>query len=117
MSRTSITSIAVALSLVFIAACGSAYGTGPLYNPDPGTVAATPSLAFTPATLQVAAGDVVTFAFGSVAHNVHFTTAGAPADIGGSQANVSITRTFPTAGTYNYQCTIHPSMTGKVVVQ
>ena len=113
------------LAGALMAACGSnGYGTAappppPPPPPPPGnTVAATPSLAFTPATLTVNVGDVVTFAFGSVAHNVFFTQqAGAPADIGGSNANVSVTRTFATAGTYAYTCHIHPSMQATVVVR
>src|SRR2546430_16596520 len=91
-------------------AAGVATGGGTAAPPPPGnTVAATPSLTFTPATLTVNAGDAVTFAFGSVPHNVFFTQqAGAPADIPGSNANVSGTRTFPTAGPYAYPCHIHP---------
>jgi plastocyanin len=66
----------------------------------------------------VTAGDVVTFAFGSVAHNGFFTPrADAPADIAGDNANVSIMRTFWTAGPYAYTCHIHPSMQGTVVVR
>src|SRR5437879_3293380 len=53
-----------------------------------------------------------------VPHNVFFTQqAGAPADIDGANANVSITRAFATAGTYTYTCHIHPSMQGTVVVR
>ena len=111
-------------------ACGGGYGTGaggdgygttpPPTTPPPAAnaVAATAALAFTPETLHVTAGDVVTFAFGSVPHNVFFATqAGAPADIAGNNADVSITRTFATAGTYGYTCHIHPAMHGAVVVQ
>jgi plastocyanin len=29
----------------------------------------------------------------------------------------SYQRTFPTAGTFSYSCTVHPGMTGQVVVQ
>ena len=94
------------------------YGTaGSPANPAANTVAATASLTFTPNTLDVAAGEAVTFAFGTVPHNVFFTPqAGAPADIAGNNADVSIARSFATAGTYTYTCHIHPSMQGTVVV-
>jgi plastocyanin len=105
-------------------ACGLlAYGCGSnsgVNSPTPptNTVAATPSLTFAPASLTVNAGEAVTFAFGSVAHNVFFNSqAGVPGDIQGTNANVSIARTFSTAGTYSYTCHIHPSMHGMVVVQ
>ncbi len=104
-------------ALMAVACGGNGYGT--TAPPPPGnTVAATPSLTFTPGTLPVNAGETVTFAFGSVPHNVFFTQqAGAPADIAGNNANVSIARTFATAGTYGYTCHIHPSMQGTVVVR
>jgi plastocyanin len=73
---------------------------------------------FTPATLQVSAGQAVTFSFGSVAHNVFFAAqAGAPANIPGNNASVSVDRVFATQGTYTYACQIHPQMHGTVVVQ
>jgi plastocyanin len=98
--------------------CGSDGGGDVTAPPPPGaTVTATADLSFTPASLTVNAGDVVTFAFKSVAHNVFFAAqAGTPADIGGNNANVSVPRTFATAGTYEYTCHIHPSMHGTVVV-
>jgi plastocyanin len=104
---------------------GGVYGTGPTSpgpgvstNPaptDPNTVNANPGLAFNPSLLTVTAGTTVTFAFGDTAHTVTFKSAGSPADIPAtSNANVSVT--FPTAGTYNYQCSIHPYMTGTIQV-
>ena len=101
-----------------IVACGGGYSspTSPIPQ-DPLTIAATPSLTFGPASLTIAAGETVTFAFGSVAHNVFFdAAAGAPADIDGVNANVSVRRSFATPGTYRYTCHIHPSMQGTVVV-
>src|SRR5437762_12727513 len=103
-------------ALMAMACGGNGYGTAAPPPPD-NTVAATPSLTFTPTTLSVNAGDAVTFALGSVPHNVLLTQhAGASTDIAGNDTYVSIARTLETAGTYTYTCLIHPSMQGNVVV-
>jgi plastocyanin len=117
----------LAVTCFAASACGGGgYGspsqTPTTPNPPPPPVAdqvnATASLAFEPATLTTQVGHAVTFAFGSVGHNVFFDAAtGAPADISGVNANTSVTRTFDTAGTFTYTCHIHPGMQGKVVVQ
>lgn len=101
---------------------GSSGGYGAISSPPPPataprTITASASLAFAPATLTVSAGETVTFAFQSIAHNVFFDAqTGTPANIDGSNANTSITRVFTTAGTYHYTCHIHPFMEGTVVV-
>src|SRR5258707_15887229 len=95
--------------------CSSGYGSTAAPPPPANTVAATDGLAFTPATLQVSAGDIVRFTFGSVAHNVFFAAqAGAPADIGGTNANVAGERTFAVAGTYPFPCPIPPQIDREV---
>ena len=110
----------VLATLAGIVACSS-YGYGTLPNDPPQitgpVVEATPALAFNPAAITVHAGDTVSFAFGTVPHNVFFDTqAGAPANIDGRNTNVVITRTFTTPGTYRYECHVHPGMTGIVTV-
>jgi len=114
--------ITILAALITTACGGSSGGYGGIASPppptvDPRMVTASASLAFAPATLTVTVGDTVTFAFQSVPHNVFFDAqTGAPANIGGSNTNSSITRVFTTAGTYHYTCHIHPFMEGTVVV-
>ena len=51
-----------------------------------------------------------------IVHNVIFANrAGVPADILQTQ-NVIISRTFATAGTFPFDCTIHPGMSGQIIV-
>jgi plastocyanin len=111
----------LALAAALLAACGGGSGgyNGVAAPPtDDHTVAATPSLAFTPASLPVNSGETVRFSFGSVGHNIFFDAQpGVPDDIGGTNANVTVSRIFATPGTYRYSCHIHPAMHGEVVVQ
>jgi plastocyanin len=115
----------LAVTCFAASACsGGGYGSPSPSPTSPNTPAvadqvnATASLSFDPPTLTTKVGHAVTFAFGSVGHNVFFDPAtGAPADIPGVNANTSITRTFDTAGTFTYTCHIHPFMQGTVVVQ
>ena len=114
--------------MMFAAACGgsSSYNATAPTNNNPGTVTpvatnavtATTSDSFTPGSITVPVGTTVSWTFQAVGHNVTFNTvAGAPPSILGSNANTTLSATFNTAGTFPYQCTIHPGMTGTVTVQ
>ena len=71
---------------------------------------------FTPQTVDIATGGTVTWTFGQLTHNVTFGgQAGAPTNIA-TTVNAQIDRTFNTAGTFDYNCTVHPGMAGTVVV-
>jgi len=78
-------------------------------------VDATTGNAFNPQQVDVTVGSTVGWRFATT-HNVTFAaTAGAPSNITDTGSG-TVSRTFNTAGTFNYQCTIHLGMTGTVVV-
>jgi plastocyanin len=89
--------------------------TSPAAGAAAATVQATNSNAFTPTSVTVAEGGSVTWAFGTVEHNVVFQAAGAPANIDVSSSK-SVSRTFATAGTFAYVCSLHAGMSGTVNV-
>ena len=73
------------------------------------------NMAFSPATLTVTAGTTVNWTNqDGVSHTVTSDTGAF--DSGTVSANGVFSHTFATAGTYNYHCTFHASMTGKVIV-
>lgn len=121
-------------SLVVIAmlsvsiACGSSGGSGGIVSPPPPPPPPPPTCpdntfcmraaTFQPTTLTVAKGTNVTFQNNSgVDHNIVFdnTTSGA-ADIGPISSGSPV-RTFNTAGTFGFHCTIHAGMIGSITVQ
>lgn len=72
---------------------------------------------FTPSSVAIARGGSVTWTFGALIHNVEFQGgSGAPANVANT-SNASVTRTFATAGTFNYLCSLHSGMSGIVQVQ
>lgn len=72
--------------------------------------------AFSPATLTITAGDTVTWTnTDAVAHTATSTTGAF--DSGELAQGASYSVTFTTPGTYDYLCTPHPTMTGRIVVQ
>jgi amicyanin len=72
--------------------------------------------AFTPATLTVTAGDTVTWTNDDPIVHTATSTTGA-FDSGDLVQKASYSVTFTTPGTYEYLCTPHPTMTGRIVVE
>jgi plastocyanin len=70
---------------------------------------------FSPTPDTVAAGTAVTFTWSGAQHNVHFNSAANAPDSIATSSSATVSRTFTTAGTYNYYCTIH-NMSGVIVV-
>lgn len=84
-----------------------------------GTAVAISDFAFDPETIEVAAGDTVTWTNqDGVPHTVTAGSSGAATDDFDEalDAGDSAEITFDEAGTYDYFCAIHPTMTGQVVV-
>jgi plastocyanin len=72
---------------------------------------------FKPAAATVKAGTTVTWTFSdSSAHNVDPVGGTEPKKSPDLKSGGTYTFTFTKAGTYNYRCGIHNSMTGSVVV-
>ena len=77
----------------------------------------TPGTSFSPTTVSVAPGGTVTWQISGGTHNVTFGAAKpAGGDIPDTGAGRSVARVFPAAGTFDYQCTRHSGMTGRVLV-
>ena len=71
---------------------------------------------FSPGQVDISVGGQVTWNFNDITeHNVNFSGTGAPSGIGNTLTG-NVTRTFNTAGSFPYACSLHNGMTGTVVV-
>ena len=115
---------AVAVTLAGLTSCGGSDSTGPVGGGNCAfTFCMTVSNSFSPGTATVTAGSTVTWNNPtSIDHNVTFLNPGAaqPGDGTGDIfdfRNGTHSRKFNTPGTYGFNCTIHPGMTGTLTVQ
>ena len=115
--------VTVALSVVLVAGCGKSTTTKTTTPKT--TPSTTPSnkgaasvrivdFAFNPTALTISAGTTVTWT--NNGSSVH-TVTGSGWDSGQLQPGATYSHTFDTAGTYDYHCTNHPSMTASIIVQ
>ena len=75
-----------------------------------------PGNAFSPFNVTIRVGGTVNFEFPAEEHDVTFVrVAGAPANIPVTTGK-TIGRTFTVAGTFAYDCLVHPGMSGQVTV-
>ena len=113
MPRRAPTTLSTILALAVLAVgCADAGDDPATTGPVSGTSVAVVDNAFEPAALQVEPGDTVTWTWeGSNPHDV--SADGFESEV---QTSGTFTHTFEAPGEYDYVCTIHPSMTGTIVV-
>jgi plastocyanin len=120
--RTSI--VALILGAAAAAACGGSSAAAP--GPPPVTFGGSPTALsvdvtmpnnlYLPSHIDIQQGGTVHFIFPAFPHNVIWDRqTGMPADIDVT-TDSTISRTFTTAGTFTYFCTLHVNMLGVVVV-
>jgi len=94
---------------------GALIVTAPLVD----TISVGPGISFSPGSVALKAGGVVTFKWADGPHGIHFTSA--PGTVPANSANMSsgtVDYTLNNAGTYNYNCTVHGNlMTGSITVE
>ena len=75
------------------------------------------SFAFSPAALTVSVGTTVTWT--NEDSTTHTVTSDSGSELASEQLSngQSYTHTFNTAGTYDYHCSIHTTMKGKIIVE
>ena len=111
--------VAAAVALTVLGGCG---GDADNAAPTTTTAAGTDDTSsvvlkgnkFTPEEVSVKAGETVTWEWddGAVAHDVN----GGDAFKSEIQTEGTFEHTFAEAGTFEYKCTVHPTMTGTVEV-
>ncbi len=103
------TRVFAALALVLAAAAPTAHAEG-------GAKVSIANFDFSPGEITIAPGETVTWTNDDGApHGLEYSDGGAGTDL--LLPGTSFSRRFERPGTYDYNCSIHPYMTGRVVVR
>jgi plastocyanin len=110
----------VQYTLLTVLACGLVLGLGTasdLLGQSEMVNVSIVDFAFNPKTITVPVGTTVQWTNNGNAPHTVTSTSGSPAfDSGTLNSGDTFRHTFTTAGEFSYRCSIHPSMTGKVIV-
>ncbi|MEO7366563.1 MAG: hypothetical protein ABIZ36_01315 [Gemmatimonadaceae bacterium] len=99
-----------------ILSCSSSESGGITEIPPGTVVVEMPGNSFSPFNSIVKVNGSVAFDFPGDEHDVTFVSkVGAPANIPVTKSKV-VTRTFTTVGVFDYDCKVHPGMSGQVTV-
>jgi plastocyanin len=107
--------LATLLAVIVFISCkkNNSYGSGS--NAPSAAAVSIKNMAFSPGNLSVMTGATVTWTNSDT--TIHTVTADDGSFNSGNIAvGATYSRVFSTAGTVSYHCTLHPEMTGKVVV-
>ncbi len=106
--------LAIVLAAILFVSCSKSYNSGSNNATTPASITIK-NMAFNPASLSVSAGTTVIWTNSDT--TMHTVTAD---DASFNSGNIAIgatySRAFNSAGTFSYHCTLHPEMTGKIVV-
>jgi len=106
--------IALLFASLFIIGASGCYSTAPA-TIGSGNSVSIDNFAFNPSELTVSAGTTVTWTNNQqVTHTITFDDGSLNQQIA---SGATVQKTFSTAGTYTYHCSIHPSMKGTIIVQ
>jgi plastocyanin len=122
ISRQTILAAVAVLAFGLVVGCGGGDDGGTDPGPGPGggfpataSVTAGVTNSFSPRSVDIAAGGRVTWTFNAEHTVVFAASATSPEDIPATSEG-QVGRRFTAAGRFGYNCSIHPGMSGTVVV-
>ncbi len=108
------------VSVVLIAGCTQNAGQTTTPTPSPGQHntynVAVQNFAFTPADLSIKVGDTVVWTNSDSASHTVVSDSGSEISSSSLSTGQTYSHTFSSTGTFNYHCSIHPSMKGQITV-